>query len=63
MSSKEGSPRLHLEEPHSVRSSLHISIGGSEESNTRVPPTTEVDRGKQPDEVHGETDRERDTGG
>ena len=50
MSSKEGSPRLHLEEPHSVRSSLHISLGEREESSTKVPPiSSEVEEGKETD--------------
>ena len=53
MSGHEGPTGLNPEEPLStnVRSSLSISIGGREESSTRVPPTTEVDRGKESDEV------------
>ena len=62
MSCHEGSPGLHPEEPLSVRSSLHISVGGREESSTRVPPiSSEVEEGKETDEMQNESHRERNT--
>ena len=63
MSSHEDPSGLHPEEPLQKleRSSLNISIRSREGPSTRVPPSSEVDRGKESHGIQPESDRDRET--
>ena len=63
MSSHDDPSGLHPEEPLQKleRSSLNIIIGSGEGPSTRVPPSSEVDRGKESHGIQPESDREKKT--
>ena len=63
MSGHEDPIGLHPEEPlpKLERSSLNISIRSREGPSTRVPPSSEVDRGKESHGIQPESDRDRET--